>query len=609
MASDEFGPPEPVDEFGEPEPVRSNAPPPVTLGAGATGAFHAARHLSFGLGDKLAAALQALGDLRHDKTGKSFGQLYDNNLAFNDRLLEDSDAAHPAARWVGNAIGFGGNLAALAGLAPIRAALAARGLAPAAARTIAAPSVLGRALQGAGEGFKTGTALGAVGGFGASRGDTTTLSVLLGAGLGGLTGGALGGAGGAVAAKLAARQLPSPETPRLLSDIAKETGHPLPMVARGITPDPEAQVLQRYGVPLTLGQMQPKGIASEAEEAALRVPVLGKSIEAQRQAAEQGWRDAVINEARSPIEGPVGPGGAIDKLHRIKQEFSRAYEQIAEKPAAALATHPESGELVHPREAFEAILRDPSYQAGDADLGVVRRLFEDQLGKMERMQGAEKTIKARLLMNMREHLRDAAQNARLNGNNATSSMFQDAADSMSGGLRGTIPAKDVEFLNKTDAAYSKFMKVAGAAKRAARNAEEGEFGPKQLSAELEKAYGMKFATDPNAGASLRDLARAGKYAFTPREPMTGHGERLKGALGLALGPQVERANRDPATQALFMLAAQRAAQNGPKMQPPAAGAIERALAEVLGRTPASAASVSPEVSAALQSLGFGGRQP
>jgi hypothetical protein len=583
------------------------AAPAVTLGAGSTGAFHAARHLSFGLGDKIIAGVQALNDYRQDKTGQSLGDIYSRDLAYNDQLIEDSDQAHPRARWVGNAIGFGGNLAALAAMAPARAALAARGIVPAAARTLAAPTLLGRVLQGVGEGARTGAALGAVGGFGASRSDNPLLNTAVGAGFGTLTGGVLGGLGGAVASKIAARQSPTPLAAATIADLAKETNQPLPMVARGVVPDPEAQVLQKYGVPLTLGQMQPGGVASEAEEAALRVPMLGKAVEGQRKAAEQGWRDAVINTTRGPVEGPVGPGGAIEKLHRIKQGFTTAYDQIADRPAAALASHPQTGGLVHPREAFDAILSDPSYQAGGEDLGVVRRVLGDQLLKMERAQEAGQPIKAGMLMDMRSALREAAQTARLNGNFSTSQMFQDAADSVTGGLRGTQLPRDLALLDRTDAAYSKFMKVVGAAARAGGSAEEGEFGPKQLSAELQKAYGRRFATDPNAGGELRDLARAGKYAFTPQDSKTGHGETLKHVLGLGLGPQVFRANADPATQTLFMLAAQRAAQSAPRMLPPAAGEIEQTLAGFLNRAPVTASSVSPAISS-LQDLLNGSRQ-
>ena len=609
MASDELGPVEPLDELGDVEPVaaKRKKPDPVTLDATGTGMVHAARHLSFGLGDKIIAALQAVNDMRHDKTGKTFARMYDDNLAFNDKLMEDSDVAHPVGRWVGNGIGFGGNLAALAAMAPARAALAARGLVPAAARVLPASSVGGRALQGAIEGARTGVPLGAVGGYGADRSDSPVFGSVFGGLFGGLTGGALGGIGGGIAAKLAARQRPTPSAPTSLADLAREISQPLPVVARGVVPDAEAQVLQRYGVPITLGQMQPGGIASEAEEAALRVPILGKAIESQRQAAEQGWRDAVINEARTPFEGPVGPGRAMDKLHRLEQEFNAAYGEIADRPAAALASHPETGELIHPRQAFEAILADPTYQAGGEDLGAVQRLLEGQLVKLERMQEAGQPIRAGLLVDMRSALRQAAQTARLNDNHATSLMFQDAADSMTGGLRGTQLPRDVDWLNRTDAAYSRFMRVVGAAKRAARSVDEGEFGPKQLGAELERAYGNRFVTDPNVGGTLRELSRAGKYAFTPRELGTGHGERLKSALGLTLGPQVFRANADPATQTLFMLAAQRAAQNNQSFMPPAAGELEQLLGGILGRTPVAAASVSPSL-AGLQQLLYGGQQ-
>lgn len=585
-------------------PLKVDAMP--TLGAGTTGLAHFQRHLAFGLGDKINAFFQSIGDKLHDKTGKKFGDIYDNNLAFNDRLLERSDEAHPVAKWVGNGLGFAGNVAATAALAPARAALAARGVVPAAAKAVVAPTIAGRALQGALEGAKVGGTLGAVGGYGAARGDNTALGIGLGGTLGALTGGTLGAGGGTVAGILAKRAQGKTIPAATATEVAKEAGLDIPVLAKGVTPDPEAQVLQKYGVPLTLGQMQPGSIVSEAEEAALRVPVLKGQVAAQRAAAEQGWRDAVINEARAPVEGPVGPGSAIEKLERLKGDFRQAYGEIADKAAGPAATHHETGEVVSPREALEAILGDATYQAGNDDQAIVQRIFENELGKLERAQAAGQPIKAGLLQDIRSGLREAAQRARLQpGGNARAQMFQDAAESIGGGLRATLPEDAVKLLKRTDAAYSKFMRVVDAAYNARQHAEEGEFGPKQLSQALAKAYGKRLATDSEAGGSLRELSRAGKYAFTNRDPLTGHGDKLKAGFGLSVGSQVERANRDPALQTAFMLAAQRSdALGGPRTIPPAAGPFGQAVSRALEDMPRGAV-LDPEVAALVAALRAG----
>lgn len=579
----------------------------VPLGPGSTGAMHFARHLSGGLGDKMAAGALSLSDFLADRTGKSFGDIYGRNLGFLDRTMEASDRENPVSRWVGNAFGFGGSLAALAAAAPARAALAARGIVPAAQAVPATTSALIGGLRGLREGAKVGSALGAVGGYGASRGHELR-DLLLGAGFGGLMGGTLGALGGAGSALFASRARPQPQT---LGDLARQAGTPetITTVAAPITPTQEAMVLQRHGVPLTLGRMEPGGWASEAEEAALRVPGLRKTVTDQWAATEDAWRNAALNEARSPVPGALRPGNTMEKLQGIKQDFATAYDDIAQKPAAALAKHPETGELVHPREAFGSILNDSAYQAPDSDLGVVGRVFNDQLSALERAQQAGEPVKAGLLMKVREGLREAAQVARESENFARAKMFQDAAEAVTGGIRGTIPARFTALLDKTDAAYANYMKVMGAAKRAARNVNEGEFMPQHLKGEMIQSYGRKFVEDPKAGGTLRELATAGHAVFSPRMTMTGHGESLFSKMGQALAPAVLEANQNPSTQAAIAELARRIAERGVPMSRVPAGAVERALGSALDVLPPASYAAPAGASTLADLLGRGrGRQ-
>lgn len=593
---------------------------PVTLGAGDTFLMHGARHLAFGLGDKIAALEETIGDKLHDKHGKvDFWKRYRTNLAFNDQLLEDSDKAHPAERWAGNALGVLGGTAATLG---VGAAGRALGLAPAAERA-AAPG-LARVLQGAKEGAKTGAALGAVGGFGGSRSDSA-LGTAVDSGVGGLFGSALGGALGALgggasswlARRAAARTVPAqvPEAaPGVPSPAPAAPGAPpaalepieppkgLPSLARAVKPTKEAQVLQARGIPLTLGQMDPGSMPSEAEEAAARIPLLGKAIERQRHAAEEAWQHAVVNETR-PIPGALGPGDASEQLARIKDEFRIAYGSIAEKPVPPAAVHPETGKLVNPHEAFGAILQDPNYQAGDQDLRIVSGVMKDQLSKLDRASAPGEGVTAKLLMDMRSHLRDAAQTARMAGEYARSQMFQDAADAVGGGIKAGLSPADQELLAQTDAAYSRFLRVSDTVSRAS-DSPHG-FKPSQLVGALKKAYGRKFAEDPNAGGSLRELARAGRAVFEPRGVKTGHGELAHVPFAYGAAPLVYRANASPAAQAAFLEASRHAVEGRPQMTlPPAASELEQlftrhVLASPAG-TPGGAAAAQAAIAAALE---------
>jgi hypothetical protein len=183
---------------------------PGDIGAAGTLGAHTARHLSFGLGDKVIAGLSALDDLSHREGSGSVGPLYGalkhaltpgdhtlsdaykRDLAFNDQALEASDEAHPVARWAGNAAGVAGSM-----LVPGGALRLMRG-APAA--VAAAPAVSQGLWQltksGAAAGAKNGTAIGALGGLGSSRSDDlggTVADTALGAGIGLVGGTILGG--------------------------------------------------------------------------------------------------------------------------------------------------------------------------------------------------------------------------------------------------------------------------------------------------------------------------------------------------------------------------------------------------------------------------------
>lgn len=149
-----------------------------TLSALETGGVHAANQLTGGLENKIIAAVQALYDKRHDKTGQvSFGDAYRRNLGQIDPIMDASDKAHPVARWVGNGIGFAGSLGALAAMAPARAVGAA------------APTLA----QLAGSGAKLGAVLGGIGGYGADRSDSA-LGTLANTGFGAFLGAGMGAA-------------------------------------------------------------------------------------------------------------------------------------------------------------------------------------------------------------------------------------------------------------------------------------------------------------------------------------------------------------------------------------------------------------------------------
>lgn len=216
-----------------------------TLGAGGTAGAHLARHGLFGLGDKFIAALAALQDKAHDKTGKAtLADAYKRNLAFNDKVVDASDEEHPAARWAGNLAGLGASTALLA---PLSGAAKAKTL-----------------LELVKQGAKTGAVLGGVGGFGASRADNLE-DTAKDTGLGALTGTLLGAGAPLVGAGVSRAAEP---LKNLAGKLKVQSLHPTPTLgeAMGDLPGGKAGV-GRELLERGLGGLTKHGTATQIDAA------------------------------------------------------------------------------------------------------------------------------------------------------------------------------------------------------------------------------------------------------------------------------------------------------------------------------------------------------
>lgn len=343
------------------------------LGAMGTGLLHTARHLSFGLGDKIVAGLASVDEVGHKNhfgnvTGgplemaqaigsatkhaltpgdHSVADAYGRNLKFLDKSAEVSDEAHPVARWVGNAAGVAGSLAV-----PGAALRALRGAPAAAAAAQAAPGLLARM----GSGLKAGSALGAVGGFGNSR-DETALGTAEDAAIGAGLGGALGGAApavGAVAGKGA----------RLLGKKAQDAAawlkvnslHPTPTLGEAM----EALPGGRAGVGRELLERKIGGLTKHATAGQIE--------------RELGKTGSAISETVNAYD--ARGGARIGVAAPIEKALERAEEMNAEPTTRSAAerladtVNEYRGMYSEPVDArtalaFKRTLGDAAYKAGD----------------------------------------------------------------------------------------------------------------------------------------------------------------------------------------------------------------------------------------------------
>lgn len=563
--------------------------PEPTLGATSTGAFHAVRHLGVGLGDKVMAAEQAVSDLMHDKTGRvSFGDAYRRNLAFNDKLIEASDVAHPTARWTGNILGVGGNMAAMAAVGPARAAM---GLAQ------AAPTVgkltLGQLIkQGVKQGAKLGAAFGAIGGYGADRSDST-LGTVLNTGLGAGLGAGISSGLGAVL-PLAARGLGG----------LVQLGAPLARLIRGgyVRPTPEARALTSRGVNLTLGQMDPGSLTGRIEELAAKQE--GGALGTLRNRAVDEGRDVLLAQAKAAGAKPPTRGAPVtQQLEELREGFSKLYDDalsgvkiqpekyLGEGKWQGLLTDPEVKGVAQVEGLFERAANNKGIDADPAVRGrALAWLTNKAKALMPETSGPDMgTVDAKSVQALRTQLRDKLRSLGHEGEDRSLREIYDQAEkSVTELLESQLPADKLGALKSADTSYRNLLAIEDAAKRAFVNGKE--FTPAQL---------LQAIRSRGSTPELEELARNAQSVFSANYPPTGIQAAVNARIPVlrAVGPAwLGLANTSPTLRAHALH------QSAPGLASRSLAAIGRG-AETVANSPIATSSLGRSLSDLfLQSL-------
>lgn len=427
----------------------------------------------------------------------------------------------------------------------------------------------------------TGAALGA--GYGAmdeaTEADATPASIARNA----VAGGVLGAAGG-VALPLAVKG-----AERLWKGVVR--------------PTEAAKYLRSKGVPLTSGQMNPESTLAQIEEASTTVGGIGKSIQGQRDAAREGWQNAVLNEAQPPGMTPVDPKQPIGaRLSQAYEGFEPAYApakaaKVAPKNSEGLplATAPappkppkggptildEYGRPIvrpdppaPPPGAFDKVVADRSILATDETRGVVKNFLDDQLTLLGKQSSGGK-VPAGVLMQMRSNIRAAAADAAKAQDFPKAQLLERAEAEVTGALERSLPEEAARGLRAADMQYAKYKTVEDAVARSSDS--PNGFTPSQLSNAI-KAASEKGAYARGAGGELRKLASAGREVLDARVPMTGARLMVSGPAQYVTAPMSYAANLPPVQRFLLgEYAPQRALTS-----------VEEALAKVLRRNPVEA---------------------
>ena len=326
------------------------------------------------------------------------------------------------------------------------------------------------------------------------------LGALEGAGQGALMAGPGSRGAGAIAGGLTGAAVPA-------------IGSALDTAIRGLSRTPEAQLLLDKGIPLTPGQMNPKGNANLIEQSADRLPVVGPMIDSARENAEQEFGRAVIQQG-------AAPGAKITPSHNINEMFDEAksswdpvYAQVHGYPIKpAVGNQPLSA-------ALQAASQVPGLSKSQQFS--INSWLQNRLGALPTNPKSEDYIgKDSLRSAIRGQVRNLTRSVNAGQIDAPlmRQAYENAEDAVTRTLESQLPPQAVATLRGADMGYAQ-LKVIENAVAAAKDQASG-LTPSKLSSAI-YASSDKSQYARGAGGPLRDLASAGTKVFETTVPPTG----------------------------------------------------------------------------------------
>lgn len=323
-----------------------------------------------------------------------------------------------------------------------------------------------------------------------------------------------------------------------------------------VKPSADAKLLEKAGVPLTTGQMNPTSSIGAIEETAVDLPGVGAAVQSQREAAVQKWREKVLEKALPP--GAKLPAGTTqEQLAGVFDSFDGAYRQI--KPQAIAPVTPEGvplGEAL--RRAIDNVDTVPDDVRRNVARFVEKRMpklrdtrdvsfgdlskpdnaakaldwLENEGSKVSRVAEGTRAEGGRVakaapvepdvaeagdLIAFRSDVRKAIRDARQAGRKDDVQAYRAAEKTLTEVLEPQLTPKDAKLLRETDRAYALYNTIEKAARS---GGPESTFSPRQLHSALLSTKGQR-AVVQGRGGELQELARAGAAVFDQNAPRTG----------------------------------------------------------------------------------------
>jgi hypothetical protein len=302
----------------------------------------------------------------------------------------------------------------------------------------------------------------------------------------------------------------------------------------GVRPTKEANRLLKEGVDLSPGQMNPKGVLNQIEQAAEQVPVVGQLVKGVRDRAEQQFQQKSVQKAAPPgTDIPLGkPDQMLDAAYRA---FQPLYDQARGFPVNDAVL----------RNAMGVKMQLPAVAA-------LAKAFVDATGgravraTSETRKGVDSFLKEQLtaisnrhltsddLLALRSAIRTEGRRARI----STDAQEQAAADllkraelAVTKGIKASISKSAAQALDVGDQHYRVYKVLEDAVYRAGDRPRG--FTPNDLSQSVRKSTG-KGEYARGGGGKLREMSSAGREALDPTAPKTGLlGMGTLGTLGSA----------------------------------------------------------------------------
>jgi hypothetical protein len=329
-----------------------------------------------------------------------------------------------------------------------------------------------------------------------------------------------------------------------------------------LTPTAEAAFLRGEGVPLTVGQLNPRSAVGQIEEASTSLRGVGAAIQGQREAAKKGWQQLVMREAHPPGMPQVPPEWKpSDALSAIYEGFKPSYEGVGNELIYPAIHDGAKGvplqSMGKQAGALELAALDPSVLATDQTRQAVHGFLQHQLTILPERAGAVGRVGVGDLLQVRSNIRDAIRSSVQRQDFSAAQLLSNGEEAITKAVESQASPGIVDALRQTDSKYRAYKVVEDAIARAADS--PSGFSPSQLTQSIKASMGKgQFAR--GAGGRLRELEQAGKTVFESTSPPTGARLLTVGPLGeYVTGPMSFLANRAPQEAAPFLSSESKAA--------------------------------------------------